>query len=272
MQTEYKILDNGYLKYIGHYGSDKEIIQAARMSTGGTNKSDEEDHKLINYLMKHKHTSVFEMADVTFEVQAPIFVFREWMRHRTLSYNEFSGRYSEMPNLFYVPEDNRYGKQGKINKQGTGELLNEDVRQKLKWDIENEQIDNRTEYEQKLAIGLSREIARINLPLSQYSKMRVKGNLLNWFRFIDLRTRLNAQYEIRTYALEIFHIIKELFPWSTDAFQEHWFCSTTLSNNEKNALAAILRDIRYNKLYNALILEGIKKPEELLAKIGIHIA
>mgnify|MGYP001567222462 CR=1 FL=1 len=266
-------LDHGYIKYIGHYGSDKEIVASARISTGGSNKTEEEDRKLINYLMKNRHNSVFEMADITFEVQAPIFVFRELMRHRTLTWfsiNELSGRYSEMPSLFYVPDDSRYGKQGKINKQGTSELLGEEVKRKLKWDIENEQIDARTAYEQKLASGLSREIARINLPLSQYSRMRIKGNLLNWFRFIDLRSRPNAMWEIQQYSDAIFKVLEELFPWSVAAFREHWFESINISKSEKDALVAILNDITYDKLYNALSLQGVKKPEDLLAKIGVN--
>ena len=275
MQTEYNLLDKGYLKYIGHYGSDKEIVQAARISTGGTNKSDEEDRKLINYLMKMRHSSPFEMADITFEVQAPIFVCREWMRHRVFSYNELSGRYSEMPDLFYVPDDSRYGKQGQINKQGTDKLLDPEIRTKLKWDIENEQIDVRTAYEQKLALGLSREISRINLPLSQYSRMCIKGNLLNWFRFIDLRAHQNAQYEIRVYAEKVLDILKELFPWSTYAFINYWFDAKTIYPTEQHVIGCIIQrfkdfnDVRNTIFEDILRMFSESEKKEFIKKFDI---
>lgn len=217
-----EVLDHGYISLVESWGSDERIIESARMSTSGSFKGWDTDHRLLRYLWEHKHYSPFEMAGVTFEVQAPIFVFREWHRHRTQSYNELSARYTELPDLFYIPSLERLmgGKQSTKNKQGselgfdpgTAEVLQETIRETL--------TESRRMYEQLLQSGLSREIARVVVPVSQYSRMRASANLRNWLAFLSLRLDPAAQWEIRQYAQAVSNIVKELFPRTHQLFTE----------------------------------------------------
>ncbi len=221
-----KVLDHGYVDLKDVWGSDERIVEAARMSTGKVFKGwgtieKPGDEKLLAYLWKNRHTTPFEQCGLNFEVQAPLMVFREWHRHRTQSYNEFSARYSQMPNLHYVPNPSRVRPQSKNNKQGTGEnILPKNIVSEFLDRIQKEQQLIYDNYQWALDQGIAREVARINTPVSRYSRMVASANLLNWLRFLGLRTAENAQWEIREYAKVIGIIIGEHFPRTYELFKE----------------------------------------------------
>jgi thymidylate synthase (FAD) len=172
------------------------------------------DEKLLRYLYEHKHLTPFEMCGLTIEVQAPIFVFREWHRHRTQSYNELSARYTELPNLFYIPDNERLmaAKQSKKNKQGSEDGFTEVDAGIVQGELKHTYGLCRDLYEHLLAKGVAREIARLVIPVAQYSRMRASANLRNWLAFLTLRMDPAAQYEIRAYANVVGDLIKQEFP------------------------------------------------------------
>lgn len=221
------VLDHGYVKLIESWGSDERIIESARMSTDGGFVSWESyeghpkgDLGLLSYLWKHKHLTPFEMCGMTIEVQAPIFVFREWHRHRTQSYNELSARYTALPDLFYVPsyERIRTAGQGKVNKQGSEGLVN-DVHLVQDTFIESFKAA-RADYEWLLRQGVAKELARLVIPVAQYSRMRASANLRNWLAFLTLRLPPNAQWEIRQFAEATETILMNLFPKTWSLFHQ----------------------------------------------------
>lgn len=224
--SKIKILDNGYVEVRDVWGSDERIVEAARMSSGkgflgwGTAEKPG-DEKLLGYLWRNRHTSPFEQCGFSIEVQAPIMVFREWHRHRTQSFNEFSARYAQMPNLHYIPDNERVRAQSKSNKQGTADTqLPLEIVSEFLTRIEKEQQVIYDNYQWALDNGIAREIARINTPISRYSRMVASANLLNWLRFIGLRLEENAQWEIRQYANAISSIIGNHFPRTLELFRE----------------------------------------------------
>lgn len=236
-----QILDHGYLELVESWGSDERVIEAARMSTDkgfvgwgpihgvgctATNPDVENactcgsqkpgDEKLLAYLWNHKHHTPFEMAGAIIEVQAPIFVFREWHRHRTQSYNELSARYTQMPNLHYVPSADRIRQAGQDHKNRQGscgiEITDEDVA-KIQDRIRSTQEAIYGEYEIFLGTyGLAKELARLNTPVSRYSRMRASANLRNWLAFLTLRMDSAAQWEIRQYANALHAVLAQQFP------------------------------------------------------------
>ena|SRR5258708_2593085 len=214
------ILDHGYIKYIEHWGkgesgiNEAAIIEAARMSTGKGFNGWDQDEKLLNYLYTHKHLTPFEMCGMTIEVAAPIFVFREWHRHRTQSYNEMSGRYIPLPNENYIPELDRLMQSGGVNKQaqGTGIPLTIGNARIFRERLENFYQIAEAHYQNALSDGIPKELARLVVPVARYSRMRASGNLRNWLAFLTLRMDPNAQWEIRQYANNLGEIIKEIFP------------------------------------------------------------
>jgi thymidylate synthase (FAD) len=259
MPEEVKVLDNGYVKFIEKWGGDERIIEAARMSTNKgfqgwgpipcprcleengqpfvnskgphtCNDYDNEkehgyisgDEKLLAYLWNHKHHTPFEMAGMVIEVQAPIMVFREWHRHRTQSYNEMSGRYTELPNLYYIPTLERLmnGKQAKINKQSSESGFDRDAAERLRQSFIDASESARHDYESLLGCGVSRELARLVLPVNQYSRMRASANLRNWLAFLSLRMAPDAQWEIQKFAHVVGDLIGEHFPRTYTLFKE----------------------------------------------------
>lgn len=208
------VLDHGYVDLVTHWGSDEEIIRAARMSTSKGFQGWDKDEKLLKYLWTNKHLSPFEMCGASFEVQCPIFVAREWMRHRTQSFNEMSGRYTELPKLCYIPSIERleFGGQAQQNKQSSGAPLSTQNILNAQEFIRETYYDAYNRYERMLKDGVSREIARMILPVNQYTKFRTQSNLRNWLHFLDLRLPENAQWEIRQYAQQIKDYLKFLYP------------------------------------------------------------
>lgn len=235
-----RVLDHGYIQFVDSMGTDESIIEAARQSTSGGFVSWEpyEGHPkgdlgLLTYLYREGHTSPFEMCELLIEVQAPILVVREWMRHRTLSYNEMSARYVQMPNLHYLPPPERLVKQGKHNKQGSAEEpLDDYTMEYLRSGFQREQESLYEGYETALSKGLTREVARINTPVSRYTRMRVKGNLRNWLHFLRQRMATNAQQEIRAYAEVIGGMVKDCWPRTWSLFEEWDLYGKKLSRTE----------------------------------------
>lgn len=240
-QTEIPLLDHGYVKYISHMGDDLSPISAARMSTGNpTGVDDTKDAATRDYLYRHRHDSPFEMAVLQVEVQCPLFVRSEWHRHRTQSYNEASGRYMEMPDIQYLPLDERMQSQSLLNKQGSDENLPAGLRVEIVRRMKEEQRIVRENYEFYLQNGLAREVARINMPLSQYTRFRAQANLRNWLHFLNLRMAPNAQYEIRVFAHAVAGIIRTLWPETFKTFEEHTLHAATFSRTELAALAEFM--------------------------------
>jgi thymidylate synthase (FAD) len=240
------VLDHGYVKKVEHWGSDERVIEAARRSTnkgfqgwgprhqegcvdGGRHECDctpkHGDEKLLRYLYENKHATPFEMAGLVIEVQAPIFVFREWHRHRTQSYNEMSARYTPLPDLNYIPTVERL----MINASGTNkqagtiagaEALTVEEAEKFRAFLEEHYRQCEWAYQNALRHGVPKELARIHLPVGRYSRMRASTNLRNWLAFLTLRLAPNAQWEIRQFAEAVAKLVAETFPRTWALFEE----------------------------------------------------
>jgi len=238
---EYKCLDKGFVRLVDVMGDDSSIVQAARVSYGKGTKSFSEDRGLIRYLMRHSHTSPFEMVELKFHVKLPIFVARQWIRHRTANVNEYSGRYSEMRDEFYLPDANQIRSQSSDNKQGRSENeLAQDVINQILQKMQNLQKASYSDYIYYLENNLARELARINLPLSTYTEWYWKIDLHNLFHFLKLRMDTHAQYEIRAYADIIAEIIKQILPISYEAFEDYELNAIRFSKNELEVLADLI--------------------------------
>jgi len=185
--VELEVLDYGYVNLIEAWGSDERIVESARMSTGKGFRGWDADAKLLEYLWTHRHTSPFEQCGLTLEIQAPIFVFRQWHRHRTQSYSELSARYAQMPNEHYLPEPGQVRYQAPHNKQGSGDVVPDALAFEFLARMASDQERLYQTYQWALDQGISREMARLNTPVSRYSRMRASANLLNWLRFVSLR-------------------------------------------------------------------------------------
>jgi thymidylate synthase (FAD) len=239
MDNVIKVLDHGYVKYIDHMGSDRSVIEAARMSTNKGFEGWDKDAKLLRYLYENKHMTPFECGgELQVEIQAPIFVFRQIMRHRTFSFNELSARYTMMPNLHYIPSSDRLTKQSKSNKQGSSENQIDDYyKNNILKNFNTEQQDIFDNYIYSVdEANLSREVARINTPVSRYSRIRAKTDLRNWLHFLSLRMHPHAQWETREFAKAAAIIIKELFPRTYNLFDEYTLNSISISKTEKEEL------------------------------------
>ena len=215
--TQIDLLDHGYVKFIEHWGSDERIIEAARMSTNKGFVNWDEDEKLLAYLYNNKHLTPFEMAGMVIEVKAPIFVFREWHRHRTQSYNEMSARYIPLPDENYTPSVERLmegANTATTNKQaqGNGKILTQDAAEEWLQMLEMAVNYAQFTYEYGLKLGVPKELARIPVPVARYSRMRASANLRNWLAFLTLRQAPAAQWEFRQYADAVCELMADKFP------------------------------------------------------------
>ncbi|MCW5936812.1 MAG: FAD-dependent thymidylate synthase [Fimbriimonadaceae bacterium] len=239
LDQEMKVLDKGFVRLVDYLGGDQRIVQAARVSYGAGTKTYRQDRGLIHYLMRNEHTSPFEQVVLTFHCKMPIFVARQWVRHRTARLNEISGRYSIMRDEFYVPEPATMQRQSDSNKQARGE---ETVAGAAGL-IEEMQQDQRTlyaHYQGMIEQGLAREVARANLPLSLYTEWYWQCDLHNLFHFLALRLDAHAQYEIRVYAEAMALCARAVAPLAYEAFEEHKLNSVRFSQSECAALVAML--------------------------------
>ena len=234
-------LDHGFVRVVDYMGDDQAIVQAARVSYGKGTSRVSEDRGLIRYLMRHRHSTPFEMCEIKLHVKLPMFIARQWIRHRTASINEYSARYSVLDKEFYIPEEKNLAVQSKLNKQGRGDILSpkdsEEALFLLKRDAEKsyetyEYLLNENpegDIVDKNRDGLSRELARINLTLNTYTQWYWKTNLHNLMNFIFLRADSHAQYEIRVYADIIYKIMESWVPITAEAFKSYRSGSVELS-------------------------------------------
>lgn len=241
LDKEYPVLDKGFVRLVDYFGGDQRIVQSARVSYGEGTKSVSQDGALIDYLLRHQHTSPFEQVVMTFHVKMPIFVARQWVRHRTGRMNEVSGRYSIMKEEFYVPAEDKVAPQSKDNKQGRcSEAFDKETADKIINQLEAGQKEAYENYSELLDSGLAREIARINLPLSLYTEFYWEMDLHNLFHFLKLRLDSHAQYEIRVYAEVILEMCRKVAPMATESFINHMNQGVNFSGEEMEALRAVM--------------------------------
>jgi len=215
---EIKILDHGSIRLVDSMGGDIDISRSARLSYNA--KPRKEDKGLINYLYANGHSTPFEAVEAIFEVRAPIFVFRQWHRHRTQSFNELSARYKELPETFYVPDEDQITTQSTDNKQMRTNEINPNAGY-IRGVIKKSNQAAFENYHTLLAEQCPRELARSILPVGTYSHMFAKANLNNWFKFLSERLHPHAQYEIRVYAIQILKILEDIAPLAVNAFKEN---------------------------------------------------
>ena len=232
------VLDHGFVRVIDYMGDDSAIVQAARVSYGRGTKRVQEDAGLIRYLMRHRHTTPFEMCEIKFHVKLPIFVARQWIRHRTASVNEYSARYSILDKEFYIPSPEHLAAQSTTNRQGRGDILDgeeaAEVLDLLRTDAERTYANyalmlNEGETADPARHGLARELARMNLTLNTYTQWYWKTNLHNLFHFLSLRADAHAQYEIRVYADEMMRMTEAWVPIAAAAFRDYRLGAVLLS-------------------------------------------
>jgi len=241
LDVPFPVLDKGFVRLVDYLGGDQRIVQAARVSYGEGTKSVRQDRGLIHYLMKHEHTSPFEQVVLTFHCKMPIFVARQWVRHRTARLNEISGRYSITRDDFYVPDPATLRTQSTDNKQArSDELLDPVTSSQIIDEMRADQSQVYAHYEGMIEKGLAREIARNNLPLSLYTEWYWQMDLHNLFRFLTLRMDSHAQYEIRVYAEAMAQCAKAVAPLAYEAWEEHILGSVRFSRAECEALAKVM--------------------------------
>ncbi|HMA61050.1 MAG TPA: FAD-dependent thymidylate synthase [bacterium] len=248
LDKEYKVLDKGFVRLVDYMGGDARIVQAARVSYGKGTKTKRQDRGLINYLMRNQHTSPFEQVILTFHCKMPLFVARQWVRHRTARLNEISGRYSVMENEFYVPDSEQISYQSEDNKQGRNqdETVPAELQQKVLDIITSGHKQAYDQYNEMLDENIARELARINLPLSLYTQWYWQIDLHNLFHFLKLRMDAHAQWEIRQYAKKMGEITDKVAPMAYQAFETHMLNSVTFSGIEMKALASLLKGEEYS--------------------------
>jgi len=247
------VLDHGFIRVVDYMGDDTSIVQAARVSYGKGTKKVSTDSGLIKYLMRHWHSTPFEMCEIKYHVKLPIFIARQWIRHRTANVNEYSARYSILDKEFYLPAPEHLAAQSKINRQGRGNVLEGENAKKvlnlLKGDAEqtynnyemmlNERYDGSVI--DKDGVGLARELARMNLTLNTYTQWYWKTDLLNLMNFLRLRADNHAQYEIRSYADAMLETVKKWVPITYDAFMDYRVGGTEISTKGKEVIKKLIR-------------------------------
>jgi thymidylate synthase (FAD) len=243
------VLDHGFVRVIDYMGDDAAIVQAARVSYGRGTRAANEDRGLIRYLMRHRHSTPFEMCEIKFHVKLPIFVARQWIRHRTANVNEYSARYSILDREFYIPAPAQLAAQSAMNRQGRGavlegeeaarvlDLLREDASRNYDHYVEMLNEDEAGQPIDPSRQGLARELARMNLTLNAYTQWYWKTDLSNLFHFLSLRADAHAQYEIRVYAEAMMTMAEAWVPIAAGAFQDYRLGAVTLSAQ----MLAILR-------------------------------
>ncbi|RZI45413.1 FAD-dependent thymidylate synthase [Candidatus Finniella inopinata] len=231
------VLDHGFIRVVDYMGDDAAVVQAARVSYGRGTKKKTEDQGLINYLMRHRHSTPFEMCEIKLHVKLPIFVARQWIRHRTANINEYSARYSILDKEFYIPSPDHLAAQSSNNRQGRADVLQGEYAQKVLDMLRQDAEQTYQNYEYLLneddqdptRPGLARELARMNLPVNFYTQWYWKIDLHNFMHFLSLRADAHAQYEIRVYADVMLDILKRWVPHTYEAFTDYRMGGATLS-------------------------------------------
>jgi len=278
LYKQFKVLDSGFIRVMDYMGDDTAIIQSARVSYGEGTKKVSNDKGLIRYLMKNWHTTPFEMCEIKLHIKLPIFIARQWIRHRTANVNEYSARYSILDKEFYIPKPQHMSSQSTTNKQGRGSNLSKKDTERFLKILKDDAERNYKHYEDMLnenqsgeiknddKTGLSRELARINLTLNTYTQWYWKIDLHNLLHFLYLRDDPHAQYEIQAYAEIILNkIVKRWVPYTYDAFKEFQLESYNLS---KTAIEIIKKRLQGKKI--SYEKSGLSRREwiELINKFG----
>jgi thymidylate synthase (FAD) len=273
----FPVLDHGFVRGVDYMGDDSAIVQAARVSYGSGTKQVREDAGLINYLMRHRHTTPFEMCEIKYHVKLPVFVARQWIRHRTANVNEYSARYSILDREFYIPAPEHLAAQSASNRQGRGDLLEGAEADRVLEILKADSARCYEHYEEMLNArpdateidpnrqGLARELARMNLPLNVYTQWYWKVDLFNLLRFLSLRADAHAQYEIRAYATAMLETLERWVPITYEAFVNHVLRGVTLSGR---ALEVVKRMLAGEQVAQAD--SGLSKREwrELMTDLG----
>ncbi|HUU27054.1 MAG TPA: FAD-dependent thymidylate synthase [archaeon] len=242
LDVEIKVLDRGFVRLVDYLGSDERIVQAARVSYGKGTTTVSRDKELIDYLLRHRHTSPFEQVVITIHAKMPIFVARQWVRHRTARINELSGRYSEMKDELYVPEPDRVKPQDTFNRQSSLEeaQVPPEMQKKVVEIISRDQGTAYASYREMLDDGISRELARINLPLALYTEWYWQIDFNNLFHFLKLRMDQHAQWEIRQYANAIARLARAVAPLAYESFEDQILYGASFSRTEINSLREMI--------------------------------
>ena len=247
------ILDHGFIRVVDYMGNDSSIVQAARVSYGKGTKKVNTDAGLIKYLMRHWHSTPFEMCEIKYHVKLPIFIARQWIRHRTANVNEYSARYSILDKEFYLPASEHLAAQSQNNRQGRGDVLEGEQAKKVLDSLKNDAERTYGNYEQMLnerydgtvidenKIGLARELARMNLTLNTYTQWYWKTDLLNLMNFLRLRADDHAQYEIRAYAEAMLDTLKKWVPITYGAFMDYRVGGTEVSAKGKEIIQKLIK-------------------------------
>ncbi len=245
LYTAYPVLDHGFVRVIDYMGDDAAICQAARVSYGRGTKSVTNDEGLIRYLMRHWHSTPFEMCEVKLHVKLPVFVARQWIRHRTANVNEYSGRYSILDREFYIPAPEHLAAQSVVNNQGRGEVLGADESARVLEILKSDAARCYDNYEgmisQEGQQGLARELARMNLPANIYTQWYWKVDLHNLFHFLRLRADAHAQYEIRVYAEAICAVVADWVPLAYAAFADYRMGGVQLSASAVDCVRRMIK-------------------------------
>lgn len=271
------VLDHGFVRVVDYMGTDDAIVQAARVSYGKGTKRTREDAGLIRYLLRHRHTTPFEMCEIKFHIKLPIFVARQWIRHRTANVNEYSGRYSVMDREFYVPAPEHLAAQSTGNRQGRGEVLEGAEAARALEILKQDSAAAYAHYEELLnggeegdardsgKKGLARELARMNLPVNFYTQWYWKIDLHNLMHFLALRADAHAQYEIRVYAEAMLDILKKWVPVTYQAFMDYRLGAAELS---APGLAIVKRMLKGEPVTQAASGLSAREWDELMGVLG----
>ncbi len=252
------ILDHGFIRVIDYMGDDTSIVQAARVSYGKGTKKVSTDSGLIKYLMRHWHSTPFEMCEIKYHIKLPIFIARQWIRHRTANVNEYSARYSILDKEFYLPSPEHLAAQSKNNRQGRGDIIEGEQAKKVLDLLKNDAEQTYNNYETMLnekydgtvidenTSGLARELARMNLTLNTYTQWYWKTDLLNLMNFLRLRADHHAQYEIRAYADAMLETVKKWVPITYEAFMDYRVGGTEVSSKGKKIIQKLIKGEKVN--------------------------
>ncbi len=248
-----EVLDHGFVRVIDYMGDDSSVVQSARVSYGKGTKKISNDKGLIKYLMRHRHSTPFEMCEIKFHIKLPIFIARQWIRHRTANVNEYSARYSILDKEFYIPSAENLAAQSQINNQGRGDTLTDDEASNVIQILKNDAEQTYANYETLLnenssggvldegKSGIARELARMNLTLNTYTQWYWKIDLNNLLHFLALRADDHAQYEIRVYADVMLDLVKKWVPLTYEAFEDYRMGGTELSAKEIHLMKKLLK-------------------------------
>jgi thymidylate synthase (FAD) len=283
LYTPHPVLDHGFVRVVDYMGDDSAIVQAARVSYGKGTKKVSQDQGLINYLMRHRHSTPFEMCEIKFHIKLPIFVARQWIRHRTASVNEYSARYSVLDKEFYIPAQEHLAAQSSINNQGRGETLSHERAQEVLNLLKMDALQCFDHYQNMLnedehgtvidpsKKSVARELARMNLPVNYYTQWYWKIDLHNFMHFLSLRADPHAQYEIRVYADVMMDMLKKWVPYTYKAFEDYRLTSVNLSGPAWEVILKKLKGEKVSKDTCSMSAREWRELEATFEKEGIKL-